>query len=123
MGHSRYDRPMKNADVEDLATQALLRARLLTHRVEEASNAAIYQAVLLLHDQGMSQRKIAKLTGLSKSDVARRIGPTRSPDTPNKHDVQTFSEEWIWGSREAVQYVDDFIREMGEGRSLEEPDD
>lgn len=75
------------------------------------ADVAQSQAVASLLDSGMSQRAVAELAGLSKSDVARRA-KTRPAlglmaanwDDPRIHD---FAAEWIWGSREMARTVID----------------
>ena len=94
---------MEPIDVESLASQAVQRTRVLTHHVNLAAQAAVMQAVAMLNDAGLSQREIARLTGLSKSDVARKVQQlpldatlAKGADSP----VYAFADEWIWGSAE-----------------------
>lgn len=93
---------MTDIDVEATATRAIQQARLLSHRAELAANVATQQAVALLHAEGMSHRQIAKLTGVSKSDVARKLagspplGIAQSTGADSR--VYDFALEWIWGS-------------------------
>ncbi|MGP5099038.1 hypothetical protein ACTXPC_15610 [Brachybacterium alimentarium] len=112
---------MENIDTEELATRAVQQARRLTHQAELAAKVAMDQAVALLHARGLSQREIAKLTGLSKSDVARRTGSpaTRGPLLNRAGDdrVYAFADEWIWGSREIAQFVANELRAFEGGPS------
>ncbi|MDN6301433.1 MAG: hypothetical protein L0J57_00070 [Brachybacterium sp.] len=108
---------MENIDNEELATRAIQQARRFTLQAEMAAKVATDQAVALLHASGRSQREIARLTGLSKSDVARR---TRRPalrgpllNATGDHRVYAFADEWIWGSPEAAQFVADELRPHG----------
>lgn len=109
---------MENIDTEELATRAIQQARRFTLQAEMAAKVATDQAVALLHASGRSQREIARLTGLSKSDVARR---TRRPaprgpllNAAGDHRVYAFADEWIWGSPEAAQFVADELRPRGD---------
>ena len=101
---------MEPIDVENLASQAVQRARVLTHQANLAAQAAVTQAVALLNNAGLSQREIARLTGLSKSDVARKVqqrqslGVTQAKGADGR--VYDFADEWIWGSAESAQRVD-----------------
>lgn len=120
---------MENIDTEELATRAVQQARRLTHQAELAAKVAMDQAVALLYARGLSQREIAKLAGLSKSDVARRTGSpaTRGPLLNRAGDdrVYAFAEEWIWGSGETAQFVANELqpplRGVSEGLKLERP--
>lgn len=100
---------MDTFDTESVATHAVQQARLLVHRAELAANVATHQAVALLHDEGMSHRQIAKLTGLSKSDVARKAA-SRPPLGVAQREggnsrVNDFALDWIWGDRETERRV------------------
>ncbi len=116
---------MENIDTEALAVQAIQQARLLAHRAELASRVAVQQAVALLIDSGMSQREVAKLTGLSKSDVARRSSTRPSLGVAQRKGVDDrvyrFADEWIWGSLETANRVVDELLRHGEdaGESIE----
>lgn len=100
---------MSDIDVEAIATRAIQQARLLSHRAEIAADVATQQAVALLHAEGMSHRQIAKLTGISKTDVARKL--TDSPPlgiaqkTGGDSRVYDFALEWIWGSADTRNAV------------------
>jgi hypothetical protein len=100
---------MDTFDAESTATHAVQQARLLVHRAELAASVATHQAVALLHDQGMSHRQIARLTGLSKSDVARKaanrppIGVAQREGGDSR--VNDFALDWIWGDRETERRV------------------
>lgn len=93
---------MTDIDVEATATRAIQQARLLSHRAELAANVATHQAVALLHAEGMSHRQIAKVTGISKSDVARKLAGSPplgiAQRTGADSRVYDFALEWIWGS-------------------------
>lgn len=119
MGRTRYDLAVEPIDTEELATRAVQQARRLTHQAELAARVATDQAVALLHGRGLSQRQIAKLTGLSKSDVARRIGGTAPPGPLLNRDgddrVYALADEWIWGSRESALRVADIVNPPGDG--------
>ncbi|MDN5893931.1 MAG: hypothetical protein L0H93_07880 [Nocardioides sp.] len=100
---------MTTFDTETVAVQALSQARLLRHRADLAASTAESQAVTLLLRNGMSQRAVARLAGLSKSDVARRASapPPLGVATRRGADrsVFDFADEWIWGSREIASAV------------------
>lgn len=119
MGQLWYTWDMEQIDTETLAVQAVQQARILTHRANLAAQTAVEQAVGLLHDGGMSHREIAKLTGLSKSDVARKaatrpsLGVLLNPNADNR--VYAFADEWIWGSAETARRVVDKLMRHGEG--------
>jgi predicted XRE-type DNA-binding protein len=61
----------QKVDFEAVAAHAITQARLLRIRANLLADVAQSQAVALLLDSGMSQRAVAELAGLSKSDVAR----------------------------------------------------
>lgn len=100
-------------DVEATATRAVTQARLLAHRASLEAEVAISQAAALLLRSGMSQRAVAQLTGLSKSDVARRsktpppLGVATSQGTDTR--VRDFAREWIWGDTGTADAV---VREL-----------
>lgn len=103
-------------DIESTATRAVTQARLLAHRAALEAEVAVSQAAALLLRSGMSQRAVAQLTGLSKSDVARRaktppplgVGTRMGSDTR----VHDFALEWIWGDpRTAGAVVQELMRD------------
>lgn len=100
---------MNDFDVESVATRAVQQARLLVHRTELIANTATHQAAVLLYDQGMSHRQIAKLTGLSKSDVARKVAGRPPLGVAQRKGgdsrINDFAREWIWGNPETEQHV------------------
>lgn len=104
---------MEHIDTQALAAHAVQQARLLAFEANVAADVAISQAVALLHTNGLSQRDIARLTGLSKSDVARKVkratphGIAPSPKTDNR--VHAFAKEWIWGSAKTAHLVIDTL--------------
>lgn len=105
---------MNDFNVESVATRAVQQARLLVHRTELAASTATHQAAVLLHDQGMSHRQIAKLTGLSKSDVARKVA-SRPPlgwaqRKGGDSRINDFALDWIWGDLETEQKVAERLR-------------
>jgi transcriptional regulator with XRE-family HTH domain len=96
-------------DVQHVAAQATAQARVLKHQADLAADLAIQQAVALALDSGMSQRDVARLTGVSTSSVSRAarnrplqgVGVAPGADTS----VYAFAEEWIWGSPETAAAV------------------
>ncbi|GAB2721756.1 hypothetical protein GCM10027038_20390 [Arthrobacter bambusae] len=98
-------------DFEAVAARAITQARLLRIRANLLADVAQSQAVALLLDSGMSQRAVAELAGLSKSDVARRARtrPALGVMAANWDDprIHEFAAEWIWGSREMARAVID----------------
>jgi len=109
---------MSDSDIEALAVRAVHQARLLTHRADLAAKTSTAQAVALLLRTGMSHRDIAKVTGLSKSDVSRRaltsppLGVAQAHGSDDR--VYAFADEWIWGSREAARSVVNELLRHGE---------
>jgi predicted XRE-type DNA-binding protein len=96
-------------DAQHVAARAAAQARVLRHQADVAAELAIQQAVALLLDSGMSQRKVAQFTGVSKSSVSRaaRTRPPRGVGVAPGADtsVYAFAEEWIWGSPETAAAV------------------
>jgi len=109
VGHFWYIEIMtESLDLEATATRAVTQARLLAHRAALEAEVAVSQATALLLRSGMSQRTVAQLTGLSKSDVARRAKTppplgvaSRGSDTR----VRDFAREWIWGDATTADAV------------------
>lgn len=104
---------MSDIDIESIAVHAVSQARLLRHRADLAATAAESQAVALLLGAGMSQRVVAKMTGLSKSDVARRatssppLGVAVAPGSDTR--VYDFADEWLWGDRQTADRVGELL--------------
>ncbi len=101
----------KKLNTEALAVQAIQQARLLTYQAELFAQVATAQAVTLLLDLELSHRQIAKLTGLSKSQVARHasrrppLGVARS--TTGEGRVYDFAADFIWGGSDVAGAVVD----------------
>ncbi|MTG90836.1 hypothetical protein GJV82_18120 [Cellulosimicrobium sp. BIT-GX5] len=99
----------ESPDLEAAATRAVAQARLLAHRATLEAEVAVSQAAALLLRSGMSQRTVAQLTGLSKSDVARRaktpppLGVASSQGSDTR--VRDFAHEWIWGDKTTADAV------------------
>lgn len=108
----------QNIDIESVATRAITQARLLKYRANLMADVALAQAVALLLDAGMSQRAVAELAGLSKSDVARRaksrppLGVAAGESTDTR--IHEFAAEWIWGSRDMSRAVVEELLRQGE---------